>query len=68
MKVYDVRRMPSDGKSSPPPQFVNMTELLTTGIQVGGLTRRKTWFNPPFSWEMPVPSREYDIWSCLRIR
>jgi hypothetical protein len=27
-------------------------ELLTTLIQVGGLTRRKTWFNPPFSWEM----------------
>ena len=27
-----------------------MTELLTTVIQVGGLTRRKTWFNPPFPW------------------
>jgi hypothetical protein len=45
--------------------FVNMTELLTTVIQVGGLTRRKTWFNPPFSWEMPVPSREYD--SCFLV-
>jgi hypothetical protein len=48
-----------------PSQFVNMTELLTTVIQVGGLTRRKTWFNPPFSWEMPVPSREYD--SCFLV-
>jgi hypothetical protein len=42
----------------PLPLFVNMTELLTTVIQVGGLTRRKTWFNPPFSWKIPVLSRE----------
>jgi hypothetical protein len=45
--------------------FVNMTELLTTVIQVAGLTRRKTWFNPPFSWEIPVPSRECD--SCFLV-
>ena len=44
-------------------QFVNMTELLTTVVQVGHLTRRKTRFNPPFSWAMPVPIREYD--SCF---
>jgi hypothetical protein len=42
-----------------------MTELLTTVIQVAGLTRRKTWFNPPFSWEMHVPSWEYD--SCFLV-
>jgi hypothetical protein len=47
------------------PQFVNMTELLTIVIQVGDLTRRKTWFNPPFSWEIPVPSRECD--SCFLV-
>jgi hypothetical protein len=48
-----------------PRKMVGMTKLLTTVIQVGGLTRRKTWFNPPFSREMPVPSREYDSCSIL---
>jgi hypothetical protein len=48
-----------------PPPFVNMTELWMSIIQVLGLTRRKTWFSPPFSWKMPVPSREYD--SCFLV-
>jgi hypothetical protein len=42
-----------------------MTELLMSVIQVCGFMRRKTWFNPPFSWKIPVPSLEYD--SCFLV-
>ena len=48
------------------PQFVNMTELLAIVVQVGDLTRRKTWFNPPFSWEMPAPSQECVVFQLFR--
>ncbi len=39
-------------------------EILTV-MEAGGLARYKTWFNPPFPSEMPVPSQTITVVSIF---